>query len=260
MSAKTRGLILYFILTAAFLSNAPFVSAEPGEPRDPKYLFYKANDHYEEADYDGAIAEYEKLLGMNYESGNLYYNLGNAYFKKNELGEAILSYERAKRLIPRDGDLESNYKYARSLVETTVRAPQKIWPLRFIERMLDRFTVNEATIFISSLYIVITLILIISIFVRNRKRYFLIILSALIIIFLIASASLAVKIISLKGEAVIIARKAEAKFEPFERATTHFDLYEGMKVDIISSKDEWDKIERADGKAGWVKKSALEAI
>jgi SH3-like domain-containing protein len=61
-------------------------------------------------------------------------------------------------------------------------------------------------------------------------------------------------------EAIIIAEKADAKFEPFDLATTHFTLYEGMEVAVVSPKDSWCKIERSDKKTGWVKTSDLEVF
>ena len=61
-------------------------------------------------------------------------------------------------------------------------------------------------------------------------------------------------------DAIVIVAKADAKFEPFDKSTTYFILYEGMKVSVIDEKENWRKVERDDGKVGWVRKSALGMI
>ena len=96
-------------------------------PGDSAAIFGNANELYKKGNYDLAIADYEKILNKGYESGNLYYNIGNCYFKENKLGKAIVNYKRALRLEPRDGDIRSNYKFAFSTVKRNVFAPQKIF-------------------------------------------------------------------------------------------------------------------------------------
>ena len=83
-------------------------------------------------------------------------------------------------------------------------------------------------------------------------------MAILIIIFVLFSIALFEKASVAGKEAVIIAEKTDAKFEPFDTATTHFTLYEGMKVYVVSLKDPWCRIERSDKKTGWVKTSDLE--
>src|SRR3990172_12167297 len=128
-----------------------FSSANGEMAQNPKYTFYKANTLYEEGKFDEAIVEYQKLLKDNVESGNLYYNLGNCYFKKGEPGRAILNYERAKRLIPQDSDLKSNYEYAGSLLKERPQEITKSW----IEKLLDKssriVTIDWLTVFLSIL-------------------------------------------------------------------------------------------------------------
>ena len=106
----TLGILFFFICT-----TLP-AHARSDKNTDAGYIFYKGNTLYEQGSYADAISEYSKLLGQDIESGHLFYNMGNAYFKKGELGQAILHYEKAKRLIPRDSDLKLNYKFALSQI------------------------------------------------------------------------------------------------------------------------------------------------
>ncbi|NQT23211.1 MAG: tetratricopeptide repeat protein, partial [Candidatus Omnitrophica bacterium] len=226
----------------------------------PKGIFYKANDFYEKAKYDDAIREYKKLLERGLEDGNLYYNLGNAYFKKGELGEAIVNYERAKRLIPRDRDLEANYKHAGSLVKGKGAPFKKIWILRLLDNFFNSFTLNTMTIMISLLYLAIALTIIVGVVLRIPRMQKVLVLVILGGLFLVNAVFLRNRISLLNKEAIAIKEKADVRFGPFQRATTHFTLYEGTKVEVLSRKDEWAKVRRPDGKVGWVKSDTLEMI
>ena len=251
-------IILFIFFAISLFTHLSFAQEE--RIRDPKYIFYKANTFYEEAKYEDAIREYEKLIDQGYESGNLYYNIGNCYFKKGELGKAILNYERAKKFIPHDSDLKSNYEYARSLVEEKIPEMKTWWPFRLLKGFSDYFTMNKLTLFSSILYIVAICILIISIFFKAIKKYVNYSISIIILIFILSIISLSVKINNIDKEAIIVSESIDSRFEPFDRATTHFILYEGMKVYVLKSKEDWYKIKRMDGKIGWVKRSALEVI
>jgi tetratricopeptide (TPR) repeat protein len=81
----------------------------------PQTIFFKANTRYHDGAYEDAAREYQRLLESGIESGNLFFNLGNAYFKVGDVGRAILNYERAALFMPSDPDLAANLAYARSL-------------------------------------------------------------------------------------------------------------------------------------------------
>ncbi len=76
--------------------------------------FFEANQAYKNHQFQQAIDGYLHLIENGPENGQVYYNLGNAYFRRGDLGRAILSYERARLLIPRDGDLVFNLSHARN--------------------------------------------------------------------------------------------------------------------------------------------------
>ncbi|HDH05072.1 MAG TPA: tetratricopeptide repeat protein [Nitrospirae bacterium] len=233
------------------------IKLKPSGSTNPDYIFYRGNALYEEGKYDEAVEEYEKLLKQGYESGNLYYNLGNSYFKKGELGRAILNYERAKELMPRDSDLAANYEYARSLVKGNTTNISGPWIKRMIDKF-DVFTVNGLTVFLSALFASTLFFIITGLFMQAARRRFRIVLPVLIIVFTL-SAFLLYNRISVSGkEAIIISENAAAGFEPLDNATIYFRLHEGMKVYIIESKKGWRKVERLDGKAGWIREEEVE--
>jgi tetratricopeptide (TPR) repeat protein len=231
-----------------FINNC---RAQQDRGGNPEYIFYKGNTLYEEGKYDEAIDEFSKLLEQGMESGNLYYNIGNSYFKKGELGRSILNYERARRLIPRDSDLKSNYGFARSQMEYNASEESAPWFKRVLH-IFDMLSINEMTVLLSALFTVVVIFLIIRLFLPAARKYSVIFLSVSIIFVLLISVSLFNRITLLDKEAVVITESPEAGFEPIDNSTVHFTLYEGMKIEILQSKKEWVKIKRPDGKVGWV--------
>jgi tetratricopeptide (TPR) repeat protein len=105
-------IVSLLILSALWASAA---QAADTAPASPQTTFFHANALYKDGQYDAAVQEYEQLLQSGRTSGNLYFNLGNAYFKAGKKGKAIVNYERARRLIPGDPDLRANLEYAQSL-------------------------------------------------------------------------------------------------------------------------------------------------
>ena len=201
--------------------------------------FYAGNSKYEAGDYTAAIQEYEGALASGYSSGPLYFNLGNAYFKQGKTGKAILNYERARRLIPRDSDLNTNYDYARQMVKYSA-GTSKIF-----------FTINE-------LCLIAALLFLLALLAGLWRRYY---LSALLIIFLSLAVFFLIKQAeAVDKEAVVISASSPAYFEPRKDATVHYNLYEGAAVYLVSRDGDWYKVRSADGKSGWVVRQDMEII
>ena len=134
-------LAVVFILVPCLCSSFAQEAAE----KTPGAIFYQANIYYQEGKFDAAIKSYEKLIDLGLESGNIYYNLGNSYFKKGELGLAVLNYERAKVLMPNDSDLRSNYDFA---LQALNLEPQLSggWFERMVYRLFQAQTIDSLTI------------------------------------------------------------------------------------------------------------------
>ncbi len=227
---------------------------------DAKALFYNANSAYQKGEYNEAIKGYESILNQGLESGNIYYNVGNSYFKKGNLGKAILNYERARRLMPRDGDLISNYKYALSLIKEPELSGSEAWFVKLTNLFYKNFTVDEITVFCTFIFLIIVFVMILNLFVKIKRWRFVSVISILVITFGTSIISITQRVLIYEKEAIVISTETEARFEPREDATVHFTVFEGMKVYVIQTKGEWCKVVRPDKKAGWIAKSDLEKI
>lgn len=252
---RARILSRIFILAVFFLIF--FVKTSFASNNHEAGAFNRANVYYEQGNFDEAIKQYKSILEEGLESGNLYYNLGNCYFKKGKLGEAIFYYEKAQRLMPQDRDLEVNYEYSRSLIKGGAVSSQESLPVRLWNSLFEKFTINGLAVFLSIFFILILISISASRFFNPLKKQALILAAFLGLCFVAGLIGLKGKIFLLNKEAIVVTEEVNAKFEPRDLATTYFTLYEGMKVEVVESRDNWYKVKRQDNKSGWVQDSAI---
>jgi len=222
--------------------------------------FRNANALYESGKYEEALSIY-KDAADGVESGNLYYNIGNCYFKLKSLAEAVLYYERAKRLIPGDKDLESNLAYAKSLVENVGQESNVPWYLAVIENFSARSSAGRLTLFAELLYIAFTLLALTWILSPAARRFIFYPAAICAIIFLFSSSSLARKIyVYERLRPSVVLDESQVRYGPSEGSTEYFRLFEGNEVYILKSRPGWYFIRRPDGRKGWIKSGSLEII
>ena len=218
-------------------------------------LFGQAVQAYHGAHYQEAVDLNEALLSKGYASAAVHYNLGNAYLRSGHLGRSIVNYLRASRLTPRDSDVRSNLVFARSQVENYSPWPghsifvfaQKFWSEDELRWLAFLAFVFGGTFFLGALYMGI-----------RRKRVVLgTVLLGLMAMYLTGAAVF--QKLALAGRAVCIER-VEARFEPSAQATAYFKVPEGTELKVLREKEEWYKVQRSDGKTGWVPSKSIERI
>ena len=255
-----KGKIKLIFLIAFLFSGFILLTFPQDNLAKLELIFNKANIFYEENKYSEAIKLYESILEKGYESGHLFYNLGNAYFKKGELGKAILNYERALRLIPLDSDLQANYKYALSLTKVPVKDLESFWFIRLLNKVVSPFTIEYLTILLSFIYLSLLGVLILSFYLAFFRKHRKVIVFFLVFLFSFSFSGLILKVSKLGKEAVVIVKEAQVRFAPLEEATFYFRVYEGQKLRIISQEGNYYKIRDHRRKIGWIEKKALEII
>ncbi len=217
--------------------------------------FLEANRYYAEQKYSQAIEAYERILNAGFASANLYYNLGNCYFKKKELGKAIYYYEKAKRLMPLDKDLAANLKYVSSLVKGGYPSARGF--KKFLDYLFGCFNLDVLTILVSFIFFLILGIIFVARFFVSFRRVSVFLGVFLGVFFVLSLFSLQERISLLNKEAIVGKEKINARFEPLSLSTTHFYLYEGQKIRILVQQGDWFKVKRWDNKIGWVEREAL---
>ncbi|MCB9758067.1 MAG: hypothetical protein H6753_06570 [Candidatus Omnitrophica bacterium] len=218
--------------------------------------FAKANLAYRDGQYAQAIADYERIIAAGTESGAVFYNLGNSYFKNKQLGKALVNYARAQRLMPRDSDLAANVKFATAAVVARVEPT-----LSFVDKIFSGYvcfyTVNEMVLILGILFGLLGLVHLSGLYWNWLARRM--VMTVLGISLGFFAVGLGVKMNLEKAASIVIA-PTSARFEPNEKATIYFELSEGQDVRIQASEGEWLKIQRPDRKMGWVASAAVERI
>lgn len=222
--------------------------------------FKKASTLYAKNRYKEAIGEYQQIINKGYESGNIYFNMGDCYFKLGDLAKAILYYERAKRLIPRDSDLKKNYEFAVSELGSQSPVNLTMTMSNWMDKLYGGFNVDELTLIVSVMYFFILFVIVLAIF-RKRINF---VISILMLIFLLYGIFGVVyiknELADIGKELIVTDKSADVKYGPFDDATIYYQVYEGDKLKVLLTKDDWMKVKRIDNKSGWMKKGGFETI
>lgn len=224
-------------------------------------LFRQGNAFYEAGKFAEAIAMYQQIVDSGLRNGYVYYNLGNALLKQNRIGEAILQYERAKRLLPRDEDVAYNLEYARASTMDNVTAASGRLAAAF-ERARAHFTPQEVAGFFWLCYLLLTALIIAFIFAPHEWKLRLIYFMLLPAFCVLGSAVLLLTQISLEdgNEAIVISAKADAKTGPGPEYSTIFEIHEGANVRIQREKLDWVEIKLPNKVIGWVRPQDVAVI
>jgi len=245
-------LVLLATLALASLAVAASTKAD-----NPNTLFFHANALYTDEHYAGAAADYEKIRASGRESGNLYFNLGNAYFKAGDRGRAILNYERALRLLPADPDLHANLGYARSLSGESDDEP--IYA-RLLFPLADRMTSDALLLGASLAYTALMLLLVLGRLVPSTQRiaWRAAIVAGAVLAVLLTSGAYRLFVIDLPPYAVVVADKeTTVRFEPSDSGTAHYTAKPGTVLRILTEREGWAQVSRSDGQRGWIEAKAL---
>ena len=244
-------LILFYFL----LCIASAWAQEAASPQEYNTIFFRGNNSYREKEYDAAIKDYERLVDAGLRSANIYYNLGNAYFKTGSKGKAILYYERALKMRPRDENILANLGFARTLVEDGQQQNTEKWLRRTFLFLRGSLSVNEMAFLTFILYLAVMILASLGTLIKAQRKmlYYSAAVCCLLFIMVLPSFIGGVYESEFQRKAVIGVEETAAKFEPDEDATVHFKLYEGTVIQIIRSQGDWHQVKRGDGKTGWLR-------
>ncbi len=227
-------------------------------------MFDKANKRYQEGQYAEAVAGYESILKNGLVSAALYFNLGNAYYKLGRIPDAIISYERARKIDPSDEDLAHNLKLANLSIVDRIDATPQLFIWDWWDSIKNSFSLPWITWTTYLAYLLAFVFL--SLFFGGRsyrqRRLGLIGTFCSAGGFLILLLLFFVKLsdATTSDEAIITSAVVSIKNSPDQNSTDAFVLHSGVKVKITEQVGEWVQIRLADGKVGWMPGKNAELI
>ena len=223
-----------------------------------------ADTEYQKGNYQQAIRDYEEIL-KNGESAEIYFNLGNAYYRTDNITKAVLNYERARLLSPGDDDINFNLQFARSKTIDKITPESEMFFVTWYKSLVN-FTSVDNWAKTGILCIVMALLLVLLYLfgpqLMLRKIGFFGGL-AFFVIFLLSNlfAFQQKQALDNRTGAIIISPSVNIKKTPAKNSADQFVLHEGTRVDIIDKgMTDWRCIRVGDGREGWIETKAIEEI
>ena len=223
-----------------------------------------ADDEYAKGNYQQAIKDYQEILKAGV-SSEIYYNLGNAYFRTDNITQALLAYERALQLSPGDNDIRFNLQYARSKTIDKITPETEMFFVTWYNSLVNFTSVDRwANTAIVSIVMALLLILVFlfapQMWARKSGFY-----GSAVFLLLFAFANLFAfqqkHELETKQGAIVIAPTVNVKKTPAASGTDVFVIHEGTRVDITDrGMKQWRGVKLADGREGWLKTSQIEEI
>lgn len=219
---------------------------------------------YIKNDYKSAIQIYEALLEKG-EAAEVYYNLGNCYYKTNDIAKSILNYERALLLDPGNTDIRVNLEMARAKTVDKITSIPDIFFVAWIKSLINCLSVDawaKCGILFFILFLVAVALFFFSKQASLKKGGFIGGIVFLILVVLSnVFASQQKAVLVNRNAAIVLVPSVTVRSTPSESGTSLFILHEGSKVELKdNSMREWKEIRLEDGKVGWVPTSSIEVI
>ena len=243
--------ILAFIITVTgFAQNGP--------------LFEQGKALYKAEKYQQAVVQWLKIVENEEHSSALYFNLGNAHYKLNNVGESIYYFEKALQLSPNDRDIKNNLAFAQNAtVDDIEPLPETIFSTWYSS--LSGILTYNGWAWLAVLFSMSFVAIFLMYYISNseKKKRVLFATSSILIGLLIISFVMAIMMFNdakNNHPAIIFSEKIEIKSEPNLGSEGSFTLHEGTKVQIIARDSEWVRILIDNGKDGWIPYSDLKEL
>lgn len=227
-------------------------------------ILQKAEKAYDNKNYKEAISCYQKLINEGNRSYELYFNLGNSYYRNKELGYAIYYYELARKLNPNDQDVQINLGIAAAKTIDKIDAKENFF-INAVKSNVVNVVSTDSWAWFSVLLAFITCVLFFvfihsQIMILKRVSFLFSIIGgiALIVVYLFGNSALNSK--KENKFAIVLLKEIKITNEPNAGATMKFALHEGTKVRIVEANSDWVLIKLDNGNEGWVKQTEVGII
>ncbi len=251
-----------WLIPEALIAQASEITTEEIQETDHQKLFLEATRQYDEGNFEEAGKRYLKIVELGWENGPLYYNMGNTFFRLNDLGQAVLFYERAARLMPGDEALAHSIRVAKAKTANRFRLLPKPFGLRAWNKLV--FAVQPSGLLYIGLllYLVGISFLIYRIWLGYRQEWIRRIWSWSLVagIILLTMAYAASWTLSNQRSAVVVDTKTPFFQDPGDLSQSELEIHEGLTVDLLSDREGLYEVRLPDGQTGWISASSIVEI
>lgn len=218
--------------------------------------FEEANALYNEGKYAEAIDTYKSILDSDVHSAELYFNLGNANYKLNNIAPSIYYYEKALMLSPNDEDIQNNLAFAQNMTIDAIEKVPEVGFSRIFKNIINTFSADTwAKIAVGGVLLFVLLFLMYHFSystARKRVAFLISVMSLLVACFSVAMAYQKERLNTIDNPAIIFAQESRVKVDPNQTSEEIFRLHEGTKVQVLETYDDWNKIQLSDNSTGWI--------
>ncbi|WP_298531778.1 tetratricopeptide repeat protein [uncultured Algibacter sp.] len=219
-------------------------------------LFEKANAFYNDGKYAEAIDNYQAILESGQHSAEVYFNLGNANYKLNNIAPSIYFYEKALILEPNDADIKHNLAFARNMTIDVIDVIPEAGLAKVLKTVANELSFDSWAIVSVVLVFCFVILFLIYYFsyttLRKRLTFIGSLATLLLVCVTLAFAFHKYNLDNKNNPAIIFIQESKVRNTPNPNGEEAFRLHEGTKVQVLETYNNWQKIKLADGKIGWV--------
>ncbi|MBO7227192.1 MAG: tetratricopeptide repeat protein [Bacteroidales bacterium] len=226
--------------------------------------FEKANELYKAGAYSEAIDMYNSVLAQGYTSAALYYNLGNAYFRTDNIGAAILNYERALKINPNDEEIVQNLEYVNNRTLDKINKVPELFITKWFNSVLNWFSLSQwggmCVCFMVLLCLCVVVFFLTHSYLFKQISFYSGLVALLFFILSVVNASVVKSRKENMKQAIVMEPTVVVKSSPEENSADKFIIHEGCKLTIEDNLNNWCKVKLGDGNTGWVENNVIENI
>lgn len=250
-----------FNLLAVWLLLLPVFA---GAAEHPDSLFAEGNRLYAAGDYEGAVARYETLVNDGYVEAAVYYNLGNAHFKLNNLASSILYYEKARKLAPSDPDIRKNLAFVNLGITDRIQPLPEFfidswWRGLLFSASLTTWSAIAVVCWLVAFGLLIAYLYAWQPRLKRAAFYGGVATAGLALLLLVVAYSQHRMLVD-DDRAIVFSSQATVRSAPSENEKTLFIIHEGTKVEIVERMEDWLRVSLPNGHEGWIKWEAVKVI
>lgn len=250
------------LIICIFCASIPFIKNV--QAQSPASVFDQANKMYIEKKYGNAIELYEKIVKTGDGTFEIYFNLGNAYYKTANYPASILNYERAKRLKPLDADIEFNLRLANLNTIDKIEPAPEVFYVKWWNDFLNSTSIEDhaykSLIFLWAAFVIAAVFVLTNNATIKRLTFFVAVILLVMGIFTLLISQRQYADMNDNKSAVIYTSSSYVKSSPDENSTNLFMLHGGTRVTVIDELQGWKRIRIANGNEGWIAATAIEII